>query len=96
MEGFDILSNDVAKFKMNDYTSESVSKSATDDGGGSSLLFPTPYPPVMTLNMGGRKFQTQSSTLRHGSGVFRGQLFEKHTWARRLFLPVPIGYFSRP
>jgi hypothetical protein len=38
------------------------------------------YPTVMALNVGGRKFQTMSNTLRTESGLFRHQLSGRFTW----------------
>jgi hypothetical protein len=80
MENFNSITNDLPKSDMDVFTATGGSKNATDDNGGIGLLFSTSYPAVMTLNIGGRKFQTQQSTLRSSSGLFRRQLSENYSW----------------
>lgn len=41
---------------------------------------PATYPKILTLNVGGRKFQTLKSTLRSESGLFRNQLSDRFSW----------------
>jgi hypothetical protein len=41
----------------------------------------TPYPKIITLDIGGRKFKTALDTLRSGSGLFHRQLSENYTWS---------------
>jgi hypothetical protein len=43
-----------------------------------------PYPKVITLNIGGRKFQTSLDTLRAESGLFHQQLSEHFMWTPEL------------
>lgn len=68
-----------------------LSTDSDNEGGGVSVS-PTAthasYPKVITLNVGGRNFQTLSSTLRAESGLFRIQLSEHFTWE-----PEPNGSY---
>jgi hypothetical protein len=80
MENFKNITNALPRSDMDAFTATSVSRNATDDSGGIRLLFSTSYPAVMTLNIGGRKFQTQPSTLCSSSSLFRRQLSKNYTW----------------
>ncbi|KAH7395266.1 hypothetical protein DE146DRAFT_765053 [Phaeosphaeria sp. MPI-PUGE-AT-0046c] len=41
----------------------------------------TPYPRIITLDVGGRKYKTSIATLLAESGLFRVQLSDRFTWA---------------
>jgi hypothetical protein len=43
----------------------------------------TPYPKIITLDIGGRKFKTELNTLRSGSGLFHHQLSGRFPWSRQ-------------
>jgi hypothetical protein len=43
----------------------------------------TPYPRIITLDIGGRKFKTTLDTLRSGSGLFHRQLSGRFPWSRQ-------------
>lgn len=52
--------------------------STTSDEGG--IPVPTTHPKIITLNVGGRKFQTELATLTEGSGLLRRMLSPSWNW----------------
>lgn len=68
-------------------TNECTISNDSDHGGiGGVSISPsaphTPYPKVVTLDVGGRKYKTYTATLRAESGFFRCQLSDRFTWER--------------
>jgi hypothetical protein len=62
-----------------DATNSSTNEAETEPSTTNALCLK-----VITLNIGGRKFQTSTDTLRAESGLFRQQLSERFTWTPEL------------
>ncbi|KAL5117893.1 hypothetical protein ACEQ8H_004211 [Pleosporales sp. CAS-2024a] len=51
-----------------------------DNGGGGSTSTSAAYPNIITLDVGGRTFKTETATLTNGSGLFKRQLSPSWSW----------------
>jgi hypothetical protein len=66
---------------MEDLKSSYNAERVKPDNG--DLSSSTPYPKIITLDIGGRKFKTTLDTLRSGSGLFHRQLSGRFPWSRQ-------------